>query len=208
MNIEDWIRTNCASNLASTLGISWGIIFPFGVWILWLWHNKVMFRNNPNHKPLMTETIAKASEFAFLVAHMKVRRSSTTIQVQWYAPLDNWFKLNSNGSSMGNLGRAGGGGLIRDSKGEWVSDYARAIRYTTSVAAELCAFHDGINLCIDLNLENVIIELDAKLVVDLLMKDERSSNGNEVIIASGDATFRPGCSQEHPDLKKKIIYNN
>ena len=194
MNIEDWIRTNCASNLASTLGISWGIIFPFGVWILWLRHNKVMFGNNPSHKPLTTETIAKAAEFAFLGAHTKVRRSSTTIQVQWYAPLDNWFKLNSNGSSMGNLGRAGGGGLIRDSKGEWVSGYARAIRYTTSVAAELWAFHDGINLCIDLNLENVIIELDAKFVVDLLMKDERSSNGNEVIIASGDATFRSGCS--------------
>ena len=208
MNIEDWIRTNCASNLASTLGISWGIIFPFGVWILWLRHNKVMFGNNPSHKPLTTETIAKATEFAFLGAHTKVRCSLTTIQVQGYAPLDNWFKLNSNGSSMGNLGRAGGGGLIRDSKGEWVSDYARAIRYTTSVAAELWAFHDGINLCIDLNLENVIIELDAKFVVDLLMKDERSSNGNEVIIASGDATFRPGCSQEHPDLKKKIIYNN
>ena len=49
----------------------------------------------------MTETIAKAAEFAFLGAHMKVRRSSTTLQVQWYAPLDNWFKLNSNGSSMG-----------------------------------------------------------------------------------------------------------
>ena len=25
---------------------------------------------------------------------------------------------------------------------------------------------------------------------------------------SGGATFSPGCSQEHPDLKKKIIYNN
>ena len=183
MNIEDWLCTNCASNLASTSGISWGIIFPFGVWSLWLQRNKVVFGNNPSHKPLMTETIAKVAEFAFLGAHTKARCSLTTIQVQWYAPPDNWFKSNSDGSSMGNLGRAGGEGLIRDSKGEWVSGYARAIGFSTSVAAELWAFCDGINLCIDLNLENVIIELDAKLVVDLLMKDERSSNGNEVIIA-------------------------
>jgi len=84
---------------------------------------------------------------------------------------------------MGNPGRVGGGGIIYDSKGDWVSGYARAIGFTTSVAAELWALRDGINLCIDLNLENVIIELDVKLVVDLLMKDERSSNGNEVIIA-------------------------
>ena len=27
-------------------------------------------------------------------------------------------------------------------------------------------------------------------------------------MVSGDATQSPGCSQEHPDLKKKIIYNN
>ena len=81
MNIEDWLRTNCASNLASTSGISCGIIFPFGVWSLWLRLNKVVFGNNPSHKPLMTETIAKAAEFAFLGAHTKARRSSTTIQV-------------------------------------------------------------------------------------------------------------------------------
>ena len=31
---------------------------------------------------------------------------------------------------------------------------------------------DGINLCIDLNLTNVIIELDAKLVVDLLQNED------------------------------------
>ena len=27
-------------------------------------------------------------------------------------------------------------------------------------------------------------------------------------MVSGDATQSPGCSQEHLDLKKKIIYNN
>ena len=40
---------------------------------------------------------------------------------------------------MGNLSRVGGGGIIRDSKGDWVSGYARAIGFTTSVAAELSA---------------------------------------------------------------------
>nr|POE54047.1 putative ribonuclease h protein [Quercus suber] len=101
--------------------------------------------------------------------------------------LEDWLRLkcalNLASTSGISWGRASGGGIIRDSKGDWVSGYARAIGYTTSVAADLWALWDGINLSIDLNLENVIIELDAKLVVDLLMKDERSSNGNEVIIA-------------------------
>ena len=81
------------------------------------------------------------------------------------------------------LTELGGGGIIRNSHREWVSGYARAIGHTTIVAAELWALRDGINLCIDLNLTNVIIELDTKLVVDLLQNEEGRKNGNEVIIA-------------------------
>ena len=135
-NLEDWLHTNWASQQAS---ICWGIIFPFGVWSLWLRLNKVVFKDNSIQKPLITETLAKASEFAFLGAHTKVRRPTTSVQVRWHPPSENWFRLNSNGSSMGNLGRVGGGGIIRDSNGDWVSGYARAIGHTASVTAELWA---------------------------------------------------------------------
>ena len=37
-------------------------------------------------------------------------------------------------------------------------------------------------MCIELNLTNVVIELDAKIVIDLLLKDERNMNDNDVII--------------------------
>ena len=63
-----------------------------------------------------------------------------------------------------------------------MSGYARTIGHTTSVAAELWAIHDGINLCIDLNLTNVVIELDAKIVVNLLLKEEGNTIDNDVII--------------------------
>ena len=39
-------------------------------------------------------------------------------------------------------------------------------------------------MCIELNLPTVIIELDAKLVVDLLKKWGGSLNGNDVIVAN------------------------
>ena len=56
------------------------------------------------------------------------------IQVQWLPRPVNWVKLNSDGSSMGNPGLAGGGGLIRNERGKWINGYARAIGITTSVA--------------------------------------------------------------------------
>ena len=56
------------------------------------------------------------------------------------------------------------------------------------MAAELWALWDGINLCIALNLIDVIIELDAELVVNLIQKDSDRPSGNDVIIA--DCTYR------------------
>nr|POE75194.1 hypothetical protein CFP56_77375 [Quercus suber] len=56
-------------------------------------------------------------------------------------------------------------------------------RWATSVATELWALRDGIQLCISLNLSAVIVELDAQLLVDLLGKANDSSSSNKPILA-------------------------
>lgn len=48
---------------------------------------------------------------------------------------------------------------------------------------KLWALRDGINMYIELNLLAVVTELDLKLTVDILMKDDGSSNDNDVIVA-------------------------
>jgi len=58
-------------------------------------------------------------------------------------------KLNTDGSSMGNPGLVGGGGLIRDENGDWIVGFARNIGITTSFQAELWAIRDGFSLCVD-----------------------------------------------------------
>ena len=138
----------------------------------------MVFRDTSSQRSLKSKTIARASEFAFLGVNGKVRCPVVSVQVQWLPPPENWYKLNTDGSSLGNPG------LIRDSNGAWVSGYARAIGHTTSVAAESWAIRDGINLCINLNLANVVVELDAKIEVDLLLKEGRSMNDNDVIVAN------------------------
>ena len=78
---------------------------------------------------------------------------------------------------------AGSGGLIRNEKGEWVKGYARAIGITTSVAAELWALRDGIRLCTALKLPAVEIELDAKVVIDLVRKETSKFNSLDALVA-------------------------
>ena len=78
---------------------------------------------------------------------------------------------------------AGGGGLIPNEKGEWVKGYARAIGITTSVAAELWALRDGIRLCIALKLPAAEIEVDAKVVIDLVRKETSKFNSLDSLVA-------------------------
>ena len=103
--------------------------------------------------------------------------------MRWISPPVQWVKLNSDGSSMGNPGRVGGGGIIRNVEGKWIKGYARAIGNTNSVAVELWALRDGIQLCLELNLRAVIIELDAMLVVNLLRSTNHNPNGNNNLVA-------------------------
>ena len=48
---------------------------------------------------------------------------------------------------------------------------------------ELWALRDDLNLCISLNLQAMEIELDVKLVVELISKEESQLNSNDVIVA-------------------------
>ena len=76
-----------------------------------------------------------------------------------------WFKLNTDGSSLGNPGLAGGGGVIRNHVGEWVGSFSRAIGVTSSVQAELRTLKDGLKLAIDLGILNLEIEMNSLVAV-------------------------------------------
>ena len=78
---------------------------------------------------------------------------------------------------------ASGGGLIRNEKSEWVKGYARAIGTTMSVATKIWALRDGIRLCIALKLPAVEIELDSKLVVELMKKELDNPNAIDVLVS-------------------------
>ncbi|KAK4406452.1 putative ribonuclease H protein [Sesamum angolense] len=69
--------------------------------------------------------------------------------VRWHAPFPSWFKLNIDGSSLGNPGLAGAAGIIRDSAGHVHLAYQFALGTGTSVLAELTAVWRGDGACPD-----------------------------------------------------------
>ena len=81
------------------------------------------------------------------------------------------MKLNTDGSTMRNPKRVGGGGLIWDHDGAWLKGFARGLGYTNSTLAELWMRRDGLMLALEMGIQQLIIELDALSVV-ILMNNE------------------------------------
>ena len=90
------------------------------------------------------------------------------IQVKWSKPPNGWYKLNTNGASCGNPGREGGGGLIRDCNGSWFKGFARSIGLATSITTKFWALRDGLKLALNAEIQRLIVELDTKVVVDIV----------------------------------------
>ena len=59
------------------------------------------------------------------------------------------LKLNSDGASCGNPGKAGGGVILRDCNGMWIRGYARSIGYASSIITEFWALRDGLKLALN-----------------------------------------------------------
>ncbi|KAL0315332.1 UNVERIFIED_CONTAM: putative ribonuclease H protein [Sesamum radiatum] len=88
--------------------------------------------------------------------------------VRWHAPSPSWFKLNTDGSSLGNPGLAGAAGIIRDSAGHVHLAYQFALGIGTSVLAELTAVWRGMELALTHGLALLVVEVDATTVISLL----------------------------------------
>ena len=102
--------------------------------------------------------------------------NKTMVQVRWEKPQQGWIRLNTDGSTLGNPGRARGGGILRDDQGNWVAGFSRNIGFSTSFIAELWALSDGLTLYNNLKLNAVDIQIDAKAIVVLLSNPSYSNS--------------------------------
>ena len=72
----------------------------------------------------------------------------------------------------GNPGKAGCGDLLHNYEGEWFGGFVSGVGFSTSCVAELWVLHDGLNLASSLQIENLIVELDALAIVHLLRNSD------------------------------------
>ena len=171
------MKVNSTSRVLHKSTVHWGTLFLFAIWCLWKNRNKVVFENSIPNPNLHKACIHQAKEYYYCVSKTIQSTRKVAIQVRWNKPADGWFKLNTDRAFLGNPGKAGGGGIFRNSHGQWVKGYSRSIGYTTSVIVEWWALRDGLTLAIQLGCQQLEVELDAKVIVELLKSNSASNRG-------------------------------
>lgn len=91
-------------------------------------------------------------------------------ECKWIPPIKGWFKLNFDGASRGNLGRAGLGCCLHNSNGVEVAFMALLCGSCTNNVVEMQALDVGINLGILLNIKKIVIEGDSAIIINALRK--------------------------------------
>lgn len=88
--------------------------------------------------------------------------------VSWRATQAGFVSLNVDGSSIGNPGQAGCGGLICAADGLWLCGFASGIGIADSLKAELLAILRGLELCWQLGYRRVELSSDSQTAMGLL----------------------------------------
>ena len=173
-NLEmlQWLKANClSSHDILSNGVPWKILFAFTVWNLWKHRNKVVFENSVLNPRLHYTSIKQGVDYFYYIGKSIYVKRWSSIQVQWTKPGTGWCKLNIDGASLRNPGKAGVGGLIRDHRGEWLKGFSRGIGSTTSVIVEFWAVRDGLLLAAQMGIPFLEVECDAKIVTNLLLSN-------------------------------------
>ena len=141
-------------------------------------------------------------EFVLCVTRPRCSNRMVIRQIKWKKPNTGWVKLNTDGSAdVASRTAGGGGGLIRDDRGNWIMGFTRKISKANSFLAETWALRDGLLLCNQLNLNAIMVELDAKALVNAL---KNPSYANTIVSSLFD-----DCRQlatQIPHLSIKHIY--
>ncbi|KAF7801643.1 ribonuclease H [Senna tora] len=72
--------------------------------------------------------------------------SNVSRWVGWVKPVAGTIKINTDGSALGNPGRAGFGGVCRDKNGLWLRGFSGNIGQSTKMMAELAAIRAGLQI--------------------------------------------------------------
>jgi len=106
--------------------------------------------------------------------------SSSTIKDTWSAPPEHSYKLNFDGDSKGNPGKAGFVGILRNHEGTPLQIYFRSLGWDTNNSAEIKGLWQGLLLARNLNLQPLIVEGDSQILINMAKRLQNGSQAKKI----------------------------
>lgn len=143
-------------------------LFLAGIWWVWKARNAKCFNDEsiPFQRLLLAVLNLADSFKVCFKSHCSSINSPR--QIGWYQGDHNGIILNVDGSSLGNPGPAGFGGLFRNADGGWIYGFNGHIGYSDVLKAELLGLLNGLKLAWDRghrNLRCYTDSLNAKILI-------------------------------------------
>ena len=142
------------------------------MWSLWKSRNLYVFKRKSPNPSLLSNIYNQTLEFLYHMCSPRNPVQKINRRIKWEKPPAGRKKLNTDGSSMSCMERAGCRSIIRDEHGSRVAGHTKHIGSTNSFVAKLWGLRDGLMLCCNMNISCLIVELDAKMVVDVFKNSD------------------------------------
>ena len=147
--------------------VPWGVIFAFVLWAIWLDRNSLIFSNRSvPSQVLQHNAVSHATEFFFLSSILtpsSLRKSS--VLLRWRPAPFPFVTINTDGSSSGNPGPTGAGGLARTHAGTWLWGFFLNLGCTNNTVAKLWGIRTALTLAWDKGHRRVLLQSDSLLAV-------------------------------------------
>lgn len=179
-NLEEWMIKNLqAEGLIHS--DKWPSTFAITLWWNWRWRNLLTFGRAQDIPVDVGSFLAKKveeneralnSNTLNIMAPNISRGLRREIFIRWIAPPMDWVALNTDGAAKGSPGEAGGGGILRDNRGNFLRGFSANLGTCTAYKAELLAAEKGLEMALEVGVQKLILQMDNKACIESLLNPD------------------------------------
>ncbi|KAK2382027.1 TMV resistance protein N [Trifolium repens] len=173
INPNDFYMQDCHSWFKHHATTKAGYMFVVTCFEIWRNRNEEVFQNVKKDNWTSVNDIYSYHS-SMVHALGPTNKQHVIRQIRWHPPPEGYIKVNVDGSSLGNLGNAGFGGLLRNDRGSWIHGFSGSCGRASNLVAELSAIWKGLQLAWDLGYKSIIMESDSQAALDLIANTQQN----------------------------------
>lgn len=207
MPFLEWLDNGIKGKYNGRYPGNFATLFAIGIWWVWKWRNDVIFNNTTQTLRfklswIQFQLMEIDRAFANSIRLAPVQEYGEWTSLKWLRPRTGFVKVNIDGAVDLVTYHAGGGGVIRDSTGQWKGGFTQNIGICTPLEANAWAALRGIQLAISLGFSRIVLETDSRELAEGLTASHRPSNVCYNLITACKRELS-NCASWHISLVKR-----